>query len=159
MPCSDHSHELIVMMNNVMLPMASQCLVLTWEPLNADVCADEEVEHHVLEEPGLQSDPLPHDHPHRPLLRHHVPPEGPPSQVRYGTLPMILTVQSMNCTVISLRCLLNVDTRFCCPQTLFSLALHCEMDVSVQGMSKSVSNTPTCLVQSPSSGMQPCVQQ
>lgn len=52
---------------------------------SADLCTDEEVEHDVLEEPGLQPDPLPHDHPHRPLLRHHVPPEGAPPQVRYGT--------------------------------------------------------------------------
>ena len=69
-----------------------QCLGLTWETLDADICADEEVEHDVLEEPGLQPDSLPHDHPDRPLLRHHVPTEGPPSQVRYGTLPMIPTV-------------------------------------------------------------------
>jgi len=61
-----------------------ELLDLTWETLNADVCPDEEVEHNVLEEPGLQPDSLPHDHPNRPLLRHYVPPEGPPSQVRYG---------------------------------------------------------------------------
>ncbi len=64
------------------------CLGLTWEILDADVCADEEVEHDVLEEPGLQPDSLPHDHPHRPLLWYHVPSEGPPPQVRYSTLPI-----------------------------------------------------------------------
>ncbi len=66
------------------------CLGLTWETLNADGCADEEVEHDVLEEPGLQPDSLLDDHPHRPLLRHHVPTEGPPSQVRYGTLRLVV---------------------------------------------------------------------
>ena len=68
------------------------CLGVTWHPLNADDRPDEEVEHDVLEESGLQPDPLPHDHSHCPVLRHHVPPEGPPSQLGYEPLPMIYTV-------------------------------------------------------------------
>lgn len=50
----------------------------------ADVGADEEVGGDVLAQPSLQPDALPHDHPHRPLLWHHVPPQGPPPCLRYA---------------------------------------------------------------------------
>ena len=48
----------------------------------ADVCPDEEVEHHVLEESGLQPDQISDDYPHCTVLWHHVLAEGSSAQVR-----------------------------------------------------------------------------
>lgn len=50
----------------------------------ADLGLDEEVEHNVLEVSCIQPDPAGHDNPHCPVLRHHVPAEGPPSHNRYA---------------------------------------------------------------------------